>query len=154
VSAEKRAELGLPHDVLQRASLSGNEYAWPIEDIPTVIEAARQANLISIGGQLQFRLPDATCECYWVEVDTYKTVSAALPWPERVNQAAAAALADFSRLLSRFDFVVEGCRTFAAVADYFKRFKAEGGDPTRAMCFVWYVDDGESSVESGGSKPF
>ena len=56
-------ELRLPHDLLQRASLRGSEYAWPIEDIPKVIEAARQANLASIGGQLQFRLPDGgTCE--------------------------------------------------------------------------------------------
>ena len=94
-------ESRLPLDVLQRASLRGNEYAWPIEDIPKVIEAARQANLASIGGQLQFRLPDGgTCECYWIEVDTYKSVPASLPWQERINQTAAVALADFSRLLS------------------------------------------------------
>jgi hypothetical protein len=98
-------ELRLPHDVLQRASLRGNEYAWPIEDIPKVIEAARQANLASIGGQLQFRLPDGgTCECHWVEVDTYTSVPASLPWRERVNQTATVALADFSRLISQFDY--------------------------------------------------
>jgi len=104
-------ELRLPHAILQRASLRANEYAWPIEDIPNVIEAARQANLASIGGQLQFRLPDGgTCECYWVEVDTYKSVPASLPWQERVDQTAAVALADFSHLLSKFDFVTEGGR--------------------------------------------
>jgi hypothetical protein len=32
-------ELRLPHDVLQRATLRGNEYAWPVEYIPKVIEA-------------------------------------------------------------------------------------------------------------------
>lgn len=136
-------ELHLPHDVFQRASLRGNEYAWPIEDIPKVIEAARQANLASVGGQLQFRLPDGgTCECYWVEVDTYKSVPASLPWQERVNQTAAVALADFSHLLSKFDFVAEGRRSFA---EHFKRFDAEGGDPIQTMCFVWCLDDGESS---------
>jgi hypothetical protein len=51
-------ELRLPHDVLQRATLQGNEYAWPVEYIPKVIEAAREAELASIGGQLQFRLPE------------------------------------------------------------------------------------------------
>jgi len=45
-------------DLLARASLRGNEYAWPIADIPMVIDAARAANLVSIVGQLQFRLPD------------------------------------------------------------------------------------------------
>jgi hypothetical protein len=89
-------ELRLPHQILRRASLRGNEYAWPIEDICKVIEAAHQANLASIGRQLQFRLPDGgTCECYWVEVDTYKSVSASVPWQERVEQTAAVALADF-----------------------------------------------------------
>jgi hypothetical protein len=102
-------EARLPRDLVQRASLRGNEYAWPIEDIPKVIEAGRQANLASIGGQLQFRLPDGgTCECYWVEVDTYKSAPASLPWRERVNQTADVALADFSRLLSKFDFLAEG----------------------------------------------
>ncbi|HEY3779273.1 MAG TPA: hypothetical protein VGL35_14575 [Rhizomicrobium sp.] len=138
-------ELRLPHDLLQRASLRGNEYAWPIEDIPKVIEAARQANLASIGGQLQFRLPDGgTCECYWVEVDTYKSVPTSLPWQERVDQTATVALADFSRLLSKFDFVAEGRRSFA---EHFKRLEAEGGDPTQMICFVWYLDDGKSSPD-------
>jgi hypothetical protein len=142
-------ELRLPHDVLQRATLQGNEYAWPVEYIPKVIEAAREAELASIGGQLQFRLPDGgTCECYWVEVDTYKSVPASLPLQERINQTAAVALADFSRLLSKFDFVAEGRRSFA---EHFKRLEAEGGDPTQTMCFVWYLDDGESSPDPAQS---
>ena len=104
-------ESRLPLDILQRASLRGNGYAWPIEDIPKVIEAARQASLASIGGQLQFRRPDGgTCECYWIEVDTYKSVPTSLPWGERINQTAAVARADFSRLLSKFDFAAEGRR--------------------------------------------
>ena len=142
-------ELRLPHAILQRASLRANEYAWPIEDIPNVIEAARQADLASIGGQLQFRLPDGgTCECYWVEVDTYKSVPASLPWQERVDQTAAVALAVFSHLLSKFDFVTEGRRSFA---EHFKRVEAEGGDPVKTMCFVWYLEDGGSSPHTAQS---
>jgi len=141
--------LRLPQEILRRASLRGNEYAWPIEDIPKVIEAARQANLASIGGQLQFRLPDGgTCECYWVEVNTGKSVTESLPWPERVEQTATAALADFSRLLSQFDFVAEGRRSFA---EHFKRLEAKGGNPTETMCFVWYLDDGEASPKAAPS---
>jgi len=139
-------ELRLPPEILRRASLRGNEYAWPIEDIPKVIESARQSNLASIGGQLQFRLPDGgTCECYWVEVDTYKSVPTSLPWQERVEQTATVALADFSHLLSKFDFVAEGRRSFA---EHFKRLEAEGGDLNQTMCFVWYLDDDEPSPKA------
>jgi hypothetical protein len=89
------AERHLPDKILKLASLRGNEYAWPINDIPLAIEAACQANLISIGGQLQFRLPDdTTCECYWVEVDTYKSVPESLSWNERVAQTAVVAARD------------------------------------------------------------
>ena len=83
------AEGALPPVLLGRASLVGNEYAWRVDDIPNVIEAARAANLVSIGGQLQFRLPDGgTCECYWVQVDTYQSVDRALPWKVRVERTA------------------------------------------------------------------
>jgi hypothetical protein len=139
-------ELRLPHQILRRASLRGNEYAWPIEDIPRVIEAARRANLASIGGQLQFRPRDGrTCEFYWIEVDTYKSVPTSLTWQERVNQTAAVALADFSRLLSRFDFVAEVRRSFPGAL---QTLETEGGDPSQAICFVWYLDDGESSPDT------
>ena len=60
----RSTELRLPLDVLRRASLRGNEYAWPIEDIPKVIETARHTKMASIGGQLQFRLSGGgTCDC-------------------------------------------------------------------------------------------
>jgi hypothetical protein len=60
------------------------------------------------------------------------------------------ALADFSRLLAKFDFVAEGREAFA---EHFKRLEAEGGDPTQTMCFVWYLDDGESSPKTAQSYP-
>jgi len=131
-----RPEQLLPHDIVQRGLVRGNEYAWPIEDIPKVIEAARLANLVSLGGQLQFRLPDGICECYWVDVST--DVPTSLPWQEQVDRTAAAALANFTRLLSEFDFVAEGRTAFA---EPFKRFEAQGGDPVQTMCFVWYLTD-------------
>ncbi len=127
----------LPAELLSRASLRGNEYAWRIEDIPEVIGAARDANLVSVGGQLQFRLPDGgTCECYWVEVDTYKSVPKSLPWNERVTRAAEAAARDFSALLASVDFLAAGREGFA---EHLESFATSGGDPRTAMCFVWYA---------------
>jgi hypothetical protein len=103
----------LPPSLLQRAILRGNEYAWLLDDIPGVIEAVREADLVSVGGQLQFRFPEGgTCECYWVEVDTYQTVPINLPWAERVTRTAEAALADLRELQTRWDFLAEGRTAF------------------------------------------
>lgn len=64
--------------------------------IPEVIEAARRAHLLNMGGQVQFRLPNgSTRECYWIEVDTYKRVSTELSWQGRVALSANVALRDF-----------------------------------------------------------
>ena len=132
------SETLLPARLLERATLRGNERAWPISDIPEVIEAARLANLISVGGQLQFRFPTGeTCECYWVEVDTFRSVSPDLPWPEWVEQTALAAHSQFQDLQDRYDFIAEGRSAFGK---YLDEFEASGGDLSDALCFVWYVE--------------
>jgi hypothetical protein len=132
-------ETRLPADLLARASLAGKEYAWHPDDIPAVIEAARAANLVNIGGQLQFRFPwGGTCECYWVEVNT--GVSAgnnALSWRDRVELSAEGALRDFAKLRAEVDFLAAGMEGFGKHLD---AFRAEGGDPADAMCFVWYIE--------------
>ena len=132
------AESLLPEDVIARATLRGNEYAWPVGDISTVIEAAKSANLINVGGQLQVRIPEGlTCECYWVDVDTHKEVSADLPWAERVSATAATALSQFQQLCHELDFFAEGR---AALGEHLGKFDAQGGDLKEALCFVWYVE--------------
>ena len=137
MDSAKMAERHLPPEVLERASLRGNEYAWPAADIPLVIEAVRLSNLVNIGGQLQFRFPDgATCECYWVEVDMYKTVPESLPWAERVVQSATVALRDFEAISSKYDFFEEGRQNFSPA---FKEVEVYGYDAHQAMCFVWYA---------------
>ncbi len=128
----------LPLEVLQRASLRGREYAWPIECIPDVIETARAANLLNIGGQLQFRLLDGLiCECYWIEVDTYKSVPSNLRWADRVALSAEVALKDFTILRSTKDFLSEGRTNFGK---YLAAHVADSGSPEDAMCFVWYLE--------------
>jgi hypothetical protein len=136
----------LPKQILDRASLRGKEYAWRIADIPAVIEAARKAGFVNIGGQLQFRIPDGgTCECYWVKADTYKAVSKVLPWNERVNKTADAALAEFTRLASQYDFLEEGRRAFGA---HLKGIEERGESPTEAMCFVWCLLGAQETAQT------
>ena len=135
-------ERHLPKDLLDRASLRGKEYAWRVDDIPEVIEAARRAGLVSIGGQLQFRLPDGgICECYWVEVDTYRSVSKELPWTERVARTADVASADFTRLASEYDFLEEGRRAFRM-----GQVEHRDESPAEMMWFVWYVLDADEEA--------
>jgi hypothetical protein len=109
-----------------------------VEDIPEVIEAARAANLVNVGGQLQFRLPDGgTCECYWVEVDASKAIKDGLSWPERVTETAAIALSQLQKLRETYDFVAEGRSAFK---DHLNEFEARGGNIDDALCFVWYLE--------------
>ena len=146
--ADQPAERSLPRGLLGRASLAGNEYAWRVEHIPEVIEAARQAGLVNLGGQLQFRLPGpvgGTCDCYWVEVNTYEEAPPSLPWAERVEKAADAAAAGFWCLRERFDFAAVG-REWPVLAE----FETKGGSLPDAARFVWYVldENGASQTET------
>lgn len=134
----------LPTFLIERATLRGNEYAWRLGDIPTVIEAAREANLISVGGQLQFRIPDVgTCECYWIGVDTFKDVSEDLEWSKRVATTATSALSQFHRLVEECDFIAEGRKAFA---QHLLAFEAQGGEIDDALCFVWYVESEQEAA--------
>ncbi|RIJ31292.1 hypothetical protein [Henriciella algicola] len=126
--AGRRAEQSLPKAILEKSSLRGLEYAWHPDDIPEVIEAARVAGLKSLGGQLQFRLPDATCEIYWIEVDQFGT-------EVDPDEAARRTLAQFHAIYSKDSWFREG-RTFPAVREYEKA----GGNLNAAMCFVWYLE--------------
>lgn len=130
-------EQALPTELVRRASLRGGEYAWPLDDIPDVIEAARAARLINIGGQLQFRLPDGgICECYWIEVDTYRDVDKALPWDARVRLTAEAAQRQFAELPPGDLLVEEGRKGFGA---HLTEAEIAGHRRAELMCFVWYV---------------
>jgi hypothetical protein len=136
----------LPPNILARSSLRGGEYAWRPEDIPKVIDAARTADLASIGGQLQFRLPDGgTCECYWIEVDTYNDVPSDLTWAERVRATAKSAHAQYRQIREKHDFLIDGR---AAFSTDLKQFEERGGDVADALWFVWYVEAEPNAVES------
>ena len=144
------SESSLPQAILSRATRRGDEYAWHVDDIPAVIEAARSANLLNVGGQLQFRLPDYTCECYWISVDTSRSVSSELPWERQVEQSALIAFADFENLKSNHDFLSEGRDGFAEILE---RASAQGCNLDEAMCFVWYVSAENASPLSNGAGP-
>ena len=60
----------LPAEISQKAILSGQEYGWKRTDFKEVVDKAVEVGLGIIGGQVQFKLPDGTCELDWHKYDT------------------------------------------------------------------------------------
>ncbi|MEM1036160.1 MAG: hypothetical protein AAGI14_05300 [Pseudomonadota bacterium] len=117
----------LPDTLLNKATLRGNEYAWKLDDIPTVIKTARSIGLINLGGQLQFRIPGATCEAYEIEVR---------PNDKKCPENAAKQCHEqFIELLRNKAVFIEKAKDWQSLRDY----EADGGDLLQAMCFVWYL---------------
>jgi hypothetical protein len=131
-------ERHLPAELRERASQRGNEYGWRIEDIPVVIESARIAGLVSVGGQLQFRFQSGTCEVWSMEVQPHCQLPPDLAWDEEVEMAAKVAADQFRDLLSKFDLVQEGRKMFPVS---FAAEEREGRNARAAMWFVWYLSE-------------
>jgi hypothetical protein len=118
--------LRLPNALLQKASLRGNEYAWLLRDIPEVIDTAEQLGLINQGGQLQFRIPNATFEAYEIEVDCFHIKDCA--------KAATSSRDAFYAIISKHDF-----RARARNWKILREFEEHGGDLKNHTYFVWYL---------------
>ena len=59
-----------PGDViLRKAVRSGQEYGWRLDNLAEVVTEAKARQLATIGGQVQFIVPDGTCEAYWLSYD-------------------------------------------------------------------------------------
>jgi hypothetical protein len=127
------SEKQLPAEIVARADLRSNELAWHPADIPAVIEAARQAKLISMGGDLQIRAPSGL----WGEpVGAGFSIELAddLPWETQVEETAAAGLAAFLSFQERFDFE-------AIARESFPTLVAEVADAKDVIFFSWSVAD-------------
>lgn len=97
--------------------------------------------LLNVGGQLQFLMPEGTCECYWVEVDALKGEPNSLTWSERVAFSATAARQKMADISRRYDFIEEGRKAFASP---FAAYEAAGGNISDRMCFIWYLQASRS----------
>ncbi|MDC7692971.1 MULTISPECIES: hypothetical protein [Asticcacaulis] len=135
------AEAGLPAEILAKADFRYNEYAWRIKDIPEVIRAATRAGFMSLGGQLQIRIPDAIGECHWVETDPAGLAPADLPWAVRIRMVEELALQDWEELKAHYDFAEQVRLAFPAVLE---PYLAKGGKLEDALWFTWYVIDEEN----------
>lgn len=126
-------ELLLAGEVLERASLYGNEYAWRRGDLAQVFAAAERSGLACLGGQVQFRLPGGTCELYWQNfgsADRRPSES----WAEYVARARRETETSLAVIPNDDDLVQEGLREFPFLREQASR----GTDVAGALCFVCY----------------
>lgn len=126
-------ESRLPEAIRELGDLRGNEYAWRRHDLSRVFDAAKAARLANLGGQVQFRLPDGTCELYWQNFD----VASRGPdesWGAFVERSRADVDVALSRIPPDEELIAEGLAHFD-----FLRAEASGGvDLASALCFVSY----------------
>jgi hypothetical protein len=123
----------LPPAVLARATLRGNEYAWPFEAVEETIFAAQASGLATLGGQAQFRIPDGTCEMYWLDASASDRRDGE-PWSDFVARSAREVLAGFRQKVVPADFLAEA-RQWPILHE-----KIEAGvNVMDYLCFVLYV---------------
>ena len=120
----------LPSSVLNRASLRGNEYGWPLAVVEEAVNAAAASGLANLGGQAQFRIPDGTCELYWLSLDSGERWPDE-PWESYVVRSAAEVLVQFAALRERTDFIKE-----ALLWPELAQLHATGVDLNQYLCFV------------------
>ena len=110
-----KQEQRLPKSILDKAIKSINEFGWRQEDFLEVIEAAKQTHLAIIGGQVQYVLPDGTCELYWLSYDpTDRQLNET--WLTYCDRTANECLEKFNKLIATTDIEKEAL-TFPFLSD-------------------------------------
>ena len=122
----------LSPEILVSASLRGKEYAWPPSGVKAAIRDAVAHRLATIGGQAQFRLPDATCELYWINIEPSARRQNE-PWDDWVTRSAEETVLMFNLQMASTDWNAE-------IAGWpFLRDSSElGVDVLSHLCFVLY----------------
>ena len=131
------SEKYLPEKILRKASVRGKEYAWKKEDLIEAILSAKENRLASIGGQVQFRLPDGCCELYWINFDSDDKIENE-SWDEYVVRSADEVILKFKKINVEFDLIDEGYKSFQFLKD---KVNNEGVVLSDYLCFVAYFND-------------
>lgn len=129
------AEQRLPKTILDKAVLASNEYGWREEDFAEVVEAARQVPMGIIGGQVQYRFPDATCELYWLSYDP-KSRQRGEGWVDYCNRSAKECMEKFNLLISTGNIEKE-----ALEWPFIAEQKSRGVDINKYKIFLLYFND-------------
>lgn len=131
-----KEELILSSEILQKATKRGNEYGWKLSDIPQVLLDAKNKKLANLGGQLQFRFPNATYELYWLDIDS-GVKGERESWEAWVIRSYETCLQSFEALIKKVDFVKEAENSFPQIKE-----KVQTGINIRDFAvFILYFED-------------
>jgi len=117
----------LPPDILQGATLRGNEYGSGVSWFPDALARAEAHGYACLGGQFQFRLDDGgTCEMYWLAADS-KERAHGESWVDYSHRSCSEVLNKFQHLASVTDFRKEASSWLSGQID-----------PEKSLVFVAY----------------
>jgi hypothetical protein len=134
----------LPNEILQKAIVSGKEYGWKRTDFKEVVDKAVEIGLGIIGGQVQFKFPDGTCELYWHKYDTTERKSGKR-WNEYCQRTKEECLSQFERLPTDSELIKDGIESFK-----FLREKSKTDILLdNYLIFILYFNDLETELENG-----
>jgi hypothetical protein len=133
----------LPNDILQKAIVSGKEYGWKRTDFHDVVDKAVEVGLGIIGGQVQFKLPDGTCELYWHKYDTTERKSGE-NWKAYCERTKKECLKQFGLIPNDQELVEEGVRHFNFLNEQNKKVI----NLSEYLIFILYFNDLETEFEN------
>jgi hypothetical protein len=139
----------LPPDLIDGATLRGQEYAWKTSAFAKALAAAEQLGYACLGGQFQFRLRDGgTCEMYWLNADSTER-SPGESWSNYSRRSCQEVATEFRRLLTTTDFQKEALG-WPSVHDLI----AAEPDLNEILVFqASFVSEGEYNQLSANVKP-
>lgn len=140
MTTTNKEEKRLPETILKKAIRSGNEFGWRQTDFIETIETARNLKLGIVGGQVQYVLPDGTCELYWLAYDPTER-QLGEDWIKYCNRTADETIKKFQDLITKTDFDKE-----ASSFDFLRDKKSKGVDIDDYKIFIVYFDDLETDL--------
>ena len=100
------AKFTLPAELVEGASIQGNEYGWSLNSFPDAARRAESLGYACLGGQFQFRVSVGTCEMYWLSADSTER-QAEEDWPAYCVRSRVEVLDRFQQIVAGTDFLQE-----------------------------------------------
>ncbi|WP_187263652.1 hypothetical protein [Pontibacter beigongshangensis] len=125
----------LPNEILLKSTISGKEHGWKREDFNEVVNHAFKSGLAVVGGQVQFKLPDGTCELHWRKYDTNGRM-AGEGWTSYCSRTKQECLEQFNALPTNQELINEGIENF----EFLREKSAQGVNPEDFLIFILYFN--------------
>ncbi len=129
-------------ETLQKAIVSGKEFGWKRTDFREVIDKAVEVGLGINGGQVQFKLPDGTCELYWPKYDRTEGKSGE-DWIDYRQRTKEECLSQFESLPTDSEIVKEGIESFGFLYEKSKT----NFNLNEFLIFILYFNDSETFLK-------